>query len=160
MKFQRRKRTRRNIQEQRLYLELSEAMDCLEHICTEGCTSVGPYGVEPRKNKGPCSMFATCKGVQLLIKHFATCKKRVNGGCLRCKRMWQLLRLHSSICEHPDSCGVPLCRYFSSQPKCHYFILSIVIPSFLEKYHLDYHIGHNRFNRNHQIIMYYKQIIL
>ncbi|MFS8024118.1 putative histone acetyltransferase transcription factor and/or regulators TAZ family [Helianthus anomalus] len=52
-------------------------MDCLYHICTEGC------------------------------------KKRVNGGCVRCKRMWQLFNLHSSICDQsPDaSCEIPLCRY-------------------------------------------------
>lgn len=86
-------------------------MECLEHICTEGCTSVGPHDVEPTKKKGPCSKFSTCQGLQLLIGHFATCKKRVNGGCLRCKRMWQLLRLHSSICDQSDSCRVPLCRY-------------------------------------------------
>ncbi|GLT73208.1 hypothetical protein SLA2020_450810 [Shorea laevis] len=108
----RKKRSRRHKEEQRLYLQLSEAMECLEHICTEGCTSVGPYDTEPTKKKGPCSKFSTCQGLQLLIRHFATCKKRVNGGCLRCKRMWQLLRLHSSICDQSDSCRVPLCRQF------------------------------------------------
>ncbi|KAL3512645.1 hypothetical protein ACH5RR_025362 [Cinchona calisaya] len=108
----RKKRNRKHREEQSLYLQLSEAMDCLEHICTEGCTSVGPCDMVPGKNKGPCSKFSTCQGLQLLIKHFATCKRRVNGGCLRCKRMWQLLRLHSSICEQPDECKVPLCRQF------------------------------------------------
>ncbi|KAL2515456.1 BTB/POZ and TAZ domain-containing protein 1 [Forsythia ovata] len=108
----RKKRTRRHREEQSLYLQLSEAMDCLEHICTEGCTSVGPYDMDPSKNKGPCSKFSTCHGLQLSFKHFATCNKRVNGGCLRCKRMWQLLRLHSSICDQADECRVPLCRQF------------------------------------------------
>ncbi|XP_044484135.1 BTB/POZ and TAZ domain-containing protein 1-like [Mangifera indica] len=108
----RRKRTRRHREEQSSYLQLSEAMDCLEHICTEGCTIVRPYDREPTKHKGPCSKFATCQGVQLLIRHFGTCKKRVNEGCLRCKRLWQLLRLHSLMCDQPDSCGVPLCRQF------------------------------------------------
>ncbi|XVF54603.1 hypothetical protein PTKIN_Ptkin05aG0194900 [Pterospermum kingtungense] len=108
----RKKRTRRHREEQSLYLQLSEAMECLEHICTEGCTTVGPYDVEPVKRKSPCKKYETCRGVQLLIKHFALCKRRANGGgCSRCKRMWQLLRLHSSICDHqPDSCRVPLCR--------------------------------------------------
>ncbi|CAA2967294.1 BTB/POZ and TAZ domain-containing protein 1-like [Olea europaea var. sylvestris] len=106
------KRTRRNREEQKMYLQLSEAMDCLEHICTEGCTSVGPCDMDPSKNKGPCSKFSTCHGLQLLIKHFAACKKRVNGGCLRCKRMWQLFQLHSSICDKPEQCRVPLCRQF------------------------------------------------
>ncbi|XP_059644622.1 BTB/POZ and TAZ domain-containing protein 1-like [Cornus florida] len=108
----RKKRTRRHREEQSLYLELSEAMECLEHICSDGCTSVGPYDKEPKKNKEPCSKFSTCQGLQLLIRHFATCKKRVNGGCSRCKRLWQLLRLHSSICDQPDLCRVPLCRQF------------------------------------------------
>lgn len=109
----RKKRTRRLRQDQSLYLQLSEAMECLEHICTEGCTTVGPYDVEPAKKTGPCSKYTTCHGVQLLIKHFALCKRRTNGGgCSRCKRMWQLLRLHSSICDQPDSCRVPLCRQF------------------------------------------------
>ncbi|KDP30995.1 hypothetical protein JCGZ_11371 [Jatropha curcas] len=111
----RKKRTKRHREEQRLYMELAVAMECLEHICTEGCTSVGPYDVHPTKNRGPCSKFSTCQGIQLLIKHFATCKNRVNGGCSRCKRMWQLLRLHSSMCDQPDSCKVPLCRQFKMQ---------------------------------------------
>ncbi|KAJ8752020.1 hypothetical protein K2173_001046 [Erythroxylum novogranatense] len=108
----RKKRTRRHRAEQSLYMELSDAMECLEHICTEGCTSVGPYGPEPSMRRGPCNKFHTCQGLQLLIKHFALCEKRVNGGCYRCKSMWQLLRLHSSICNQPDSCGVPLCMQF------------------------------------------------
>ncbi|KAI4336257.1 hypothetical protein L6164_014803 [Bauhinia variegata] len=108
----RKKKTRKQKKEQSLYLELSEAMECLEHICTEGCTDVGPYDVVPRKARRPCGKFATCQGIQILIRHFATCNKRISGGCLRCKRMWQLFRLHSSICQHSDSCKVPLCRQF------------------------------------------------
>ncbi|GAA0163090.1 hypothetical protein LIER_19044 [Lithospermum erythrorhizon] len=113
----RKKRTRRNRKEQNLYLQLNEAMECLEHICTEGCTNVGPYDKEPGTKKGPCNKFSTCQGLQLSIKHFATCKiRKVNlGGCSRCKRMWQLLRLHASICDHQtdnDTCKVPLCRQF------------------------------------------------
>ncbi|PSR89487.1 BTB/POZ and TAZ domain-containing protein [Actinidia chinensis var. chinensis] len=108
----RKKKTRRNREEQSLYLQLSEAMECLEHICTEGCTSVGPYDMDRQKNKGLCSKFTTCQGLQILIRHFATCKRRANGGCSRCKRMWQLFRLHSSICDQPDLCRVPLCRQF------------------------------------------------
>ncbi|XP_022137707.1 BTB/POZ and TAZ domain-containing protein 1-like [Momordica charantia] len=108
----RKKRCRRQRKEQRLYLQLSDAMECLEHICKEGCTEVGPHDVEPTKK--PCSKFSTCRGVQLLIKHFATCRNRVQegGSCWRCKRMWQLLRLHASICDQSDSCKVPLCRQF------------------------------------------------
>ncbi|XP_047980124.1 BTB/POZ and TAZ domain-containing protein 1 [Salvia hispanica] len=108
----RKKKTRRHREEQSLYMQLSEAMDCLEHICSEGCTSVGPCDMDPNEHKGPCSKFSTCQGIQLLIKHFGACKKRVNGGCSRCSRMWQLFKLHSSICDQPDECRVPLCRQF------------------------------------------------
>lgn len=108
----RKKRTKRQKEDQSLYLQLSEAMDCLVHICTEGCTSVGPYNMEPFNKKEPCSKFSTCQGLQLLIKHFATCKKRVSHGCSKCKRMWQLLKLHASLCDQPDHCRVPLCRQF------------------------------------------------
>ncbi|XP_010248736.1 PREDICTED: BTB/POZ and TAZ domain-containing protein 1 [Nelumbo nucifera] len=108
----RRKRRSKKREEQNLYVQLSEAMECLEHICTEGCTSVGPYDKEPTKNREPCSKFSTCHGVQLLIRHFAGCNKRVNGGCCRCKQMWQLLRLHSSMCDQTDCCRVPMCRQF------------------------------------------------
>ncbi|KAJ0231314.1 BTB/POZ and TAZ domain-containing protein 1 [Hirschfeldia incana] len=109
----RKKRRRRHRREQNLYMQLSEAMECIEHICTEGCTLVGPSSnLDNNKLKtGPCSAFSTCYGLQLLIRHFAVCKKRVDGkGCIRCKRMIQLLRLHSSICDQSESCRVPLCR--------------------------------------------------
>ncbi|CAI9757374.1 unnamed protein product [Fraxinus pennsylvanica] len=39
-------------------------------------------------------------------------KKRVNGGCLRCQRMWQRSRVHSSIGDQADECRVPMCRQF------------------------------------------------
>ncbi|KAG4171090.1 hypothetical protein ERO13_A12G187200v2 [Gossypium hirsutum] len=109
----RKKRRWRQRKEQRLYLQLSDGLECLEHICREGCTTVGPYDVETAKKPSPCDKYATCQGVQMLIKHLVLCKRRASGvGCCRCNRMWQLLRLHSSICDHPDSCRVPLCRQF------------------------------------------------
>ncbi|KAK7330577.1 hypothetical protein VNO77_24772 [Canavalia gladiata] len=110
----RKKKSRRHREEQGLYAQLSEAMECLEHICTEGCTLVGPYDVEVKRERKPCGKFATCQGLQVLIRHFASCERRMGGGCQRCKRMWQLFRLHSYICQHTDSCGckVPLCRQF------------------------------------------------
>ncbi|XP_051136700.1 BTB/POZ and TAZ domain-containing protein 1-like [Andrographis paniculata] len=109
----RKKKSRRRREDQQLYIQLSDAMDCLEHICSEGCTNVGPTDMGPSKPKGPCSKFSTCHGIQLLIKHFGACSKRANGGgCSRCKRMWQLFRLHSSICEQSEDCRVPLCRQF------------------------------------------------
>uniref|UniRef100_A0A368UI42 BTB domain-containing protein n=1 Tax=Glycine max TaxID=3847 RepID=A0A368UI42_SOYBN len=38
----RKKKSRKYRMEQGLYAELSEAMECLEHICYDGCTHVGP----------------------------------------------------------------------------------------------------------------------
>ncbi|ANM64075.1 BTB and TAZ domain protein 2 [Arabidopsis thaliana] len=116
----RKKRRRRHRKEQDLYMQLSEAMECIEHICTQGCTLVGPSNVVDNNKKSmtaeksePCKAFSTCYGLQLLIRHFAVCKRRNNDkGCLRCKRMLQLFRLHSLICDQPDSCRVPLCRQF------------------------------------------------
>ncbi|KAI0492683.1 hypothetical protein KFK09_026959 [Dendrobium nobile] len=111
---QRRKRWRRERLDQEVFLQLSEAMECLEHICTEGCTVVGPHdGEPPSRSRGPCTSFRTCETLQLLIKHFARCGKKFagGGGCVQCKRMWQLFRLHSSICDR-ESCKVPLCRQF------------------------------------------------
>ncbi|XP_058749074.1 BTB/POZ and TAZ domain-containing protein 1-like [Vicia villosa] len=108
------KRMMKHREEQEVIMQLSEAMECLEHICTEGCTSVAPYDVDVKEQRKrmPCSKFSTCQGLQGLIRHFATCEKRVKGGCMRCKRLWQLFRLHSCICIHQDSCKVPLCRQF------------------------------------------------
>ncbi|XP_026411190.1 BTB/POZ and TAZ domain-containing protein 1-like [Papaver somniferum] len=111
----RNKKRSRSKEEQAIYLELSEAMECLKHICTEGCTNVGLYDRElpPTKKTGACEKYSTCQGLQGLIKHFAMCKKRMNGGCCRCKRMGQLLKLHASICDQDDHCcKVPFCRQF------------------------------------------------
>uniref|UniRef100_M8AV91 BTB domain-containing protein n=1 Tax=Aegilops tauschii TaxID=37682 RepID=M8AV91_AEGTA len=48
----RRRKWRRKRAEQKVYVELSDAMDILRHICTEGCTEVGPVGQAPAKS--PC----------------------------------------------------------------------------------------------------------
>ncbi|XP_078434707.1 BTB/POZ and TAZ domain-containing protein 1-like [Wolffia australiana] len=117
----REKRRARNKKAQSVYMELSEAMECLRHICTEGCTEVGPSdGEKPCQSRGPCSLFRTCQGVQRLIRHFATCERKKTmvpgGGCGQCKRMWQLLRLHAATCDHPDDlCRVPLCHQFKTR---------------------------------------------
>ncbi|GAB2289436.1 BTB/POZ and TAZ domain-containing protein 1 [Dionaea muscipula] len=108
----RKKRRRRQKEEQSVYLELNEAMECLAHIWTEGCTNVGPCDMDVIKRRKPCSRFSTCHGIQALIEHFASCNKRVDGRCCRCKPMWQLLRLHALMCDQPELCKVPLCRRF------------------------------------------------
>ncbi|XP_062207810.1 BTB/POZ and TAZ domain-containing protein 1-like [Phragmites australis] len=103
----RRRRWRRKRAEQRVYMELSEAMDCLDHICTEGCTEVGPAGRAPAPS--PCALYATCRGLQLLIRHFSKCHRK---SCALCQRMWQLLRLHAALCDQPGRCNTPLCMQF------------------------------------------------
>lgn len=107
---QRRKRWRRERTHQEMYMQLAEAMDSLQHICTEGCTDVGPRSSPPASN--PCTSFSTCEGLQLLLRHAATCgdRKLTPKSCNRCKRLWQLFRLHSALCEDSVSCRVPLCR--------------------------------------------------
>ncbi|XP_042407822.1 BTB/POZ and TAZ domain-containing protein 2-like isoform X2 [Zingiber officinale] len=99
----RQKRRRRKREEQRVYTELSEAMDCLQHICTEGCAT------------GHCPDSATCRGLRQLVNHLALCDRKKRHSCGRCKRLWQLLRLHASICVQPDHCQVPLCSQFKQK---------------------------------------------
>jgi TAZ zinc finger len=103
---QKHKRQRRRMAKHQVYIELNEVMECLEHICEEGCTEVGPMDRAPVQS--PCDKFERCRGIQLLIRHFASCH---NKSCMRCRRMWQLLRLHSALCNQTAQCKVPLCMY-------------------------------------------------
>lgn len=100
--------------ERKIYLQLYEAMEALVHICRDGCRTIGPHDKVFKKDQPPCS-FEACKGLELLIRHFAGCKLRVPGGCIHCKRMWQLLELHSRLCSDSDVCRVPLCRNFKDR---------------------------------------------
>ncbi|XP_078172347.1 BTB/POZ and TAZ domain-containing protein 2-like [Carex rostrata] len=92
---------------QQVYQQLSEAMDCLQHIFTDGCT----------QTREPCTQSDSCQGLRSLIQHFATCNKKLAqaGGCLRCKRAWQLFRLHSSTCNELKHCKVPFCSHFKTK---------------------------------------------
>ncbi|KAK7853506.1 BTB/POZ and TAZ domain-containing protein 4 [Quercus suber] len=101
----------RKINEGKIYLQLYEAMEALVHICRDGCRTIGPHDKDFKANQSPCD-YAACKGLELLVRHFAACKLRVPGGCIHCKRMWQLLELHSRLCDNSDICRVPLCRTF------------------------------------------------
>ncbi|GMH08759.1 hypothetical protein Nepgr_010599 [Nepenthes gracilis] len=109
-----RKVERQRKKEEKVYLELHEAMEALLHICREGCRTIGPRDKTLRANQVACC-FPACKGVEMLVRHFFSCKTRVPGGCIHCKRMWQLLELHSCLCSQPDSCKVPLCRQFKEK---------------------------------------------
>ncbi|KAK3444266.1 hypothetical protein EUGRSUZ_L00047 [Eucalyptus grandis] len=99
------------MEERQVYLQLYEAMEALLHICRDGCRTIGPRDKLLRASQPACGLPA-CKGLETLVRHFASCKVRVPGGCVHCKRMWQLLELHSRMCTEPDDCKVPLCRQF------------------------------------------------
>ncbi|KAM7486496.1 hypothetical protein LguiA_002505 [Lonicera macranthoides] len=104
----------KKIEEKKVYLQLHEAMEALLHICKDGCRTIGPRDKVLKGSQVPCS-FPACKGLETLVRHFSNCKMRVPGGCVHCKRMWQLLELHSRMCNDPDHCKVPLCRHFKEK---------------------------------------------
>ncbi|KDP32068.1 hypothetical protein JCGZ_12529 [Jatropha curcas] len=106
----------RKLKERKMYLQLYEAMEALVHICRDGCRTIGPHDKDFRENQEPCN-YSTCKGLELLVRHFAGCKLRVPGGCVHCKRMWQLLELHSRLCADSELCRVPLCQNFKMRIK-------------------------------------------
>uniref|UniRef100_A0A0V0IFE9 Putative BTB/POZ and TAZ domain-containing protein 3-like n=1 Tax=Solanum chacoense TaxID=4108 RepID=A0A0V0IFE9_SOLCH len=104
----------KKIEEKKVYLQLHEAMEALVHICRDGCRTIGPRDKVLKASQEACS-FPACKGLESLVRHFSNCKIKVPGGCVRCKRMWQIFELHSRICEEPDSCKVPLCSHFKEK---------------------------------------------
>ncbi|WCJ31400.1 BTB and TAZ domain protein 4 [Euphorbia peplus] len=106
----------RRAKERKIYLQLYEAMEALVHICRDGCKTIGPYDRDFRGNETTCK-YSACKGIEQLVRHFAGCKLRIPGGCTNCKRMWQLLELHSRLCLDSDLCRVPLCRNFKSRTR-------------------------------------------
>ncbi|XP_078156145.1 BTB/POZ and TAZ domain-containing protein 4-like [Carex rostrata] len=113
---ERKKERQKKLEEQKIYLQLNQAMDALVHICRDGCRTIGPHDKVPRLVGDPCN-YPACKGLEALVRHFAGCKRRVAGGCARCKRMWQLLELHSRICVETEKecCKVPLCWHFKEK---------------------------------------------
>lgn len=95
------------------YTQLYEAMEAFVHICRDGCREIGPT----KRNASSCG-FQACNGLEKLLKHLAVCKLRsIPGGCTHCKRMWQLLELHSRICVDSEQCRVPLCGNFKERMK-------------------------------------------
>ncbi|XP_021774785.1 BTB/POZ and TAZ domain-containing protein 3-like isoform X1 [Chenopodium quinoa] len=110
-----RKQERQNkMEEKKVYLRLHKAIEALLHICKDGCSTIGPRDKMLKGGEVSCG-FPACKGVEMLVRHFFICKTRVPGGCVQCKRMWQLLELHSRMCDVPESCNVPLCRHFKEK---------------------------------------------
>ncbi|RCV28524.1 hypothetical protein SETIT_5G411200v2 [Setaria italica] len=105
----------KKMEEKKVYLQLYEAMEALIHICREGCRTIGPRDQALKGSRAGVCKFPACKGIELLVRHFSGCSVRVPGGCANCKRMWQLLELHSRMCFSPDTCKVPLCRHFKEK---------------------------------------------
>lgn len=102
----------KRVEEKKVYLQLYEAMEALVHICRDGCRTIGPRDQALKGIRAAACKFPACKGIEMLVRHFSACRVRVPGGCGNCKRMWQLLELHSRMCLTPDTCKVPLCRHF------------------------------------------------
>ncbi|CAG7886068.1 unnamed protein product [Brassica rapa] len=109
------KQRNRKQKEIQTYTQLYDAMEAFVHICRDGCREIGPTKIEnPHVSCG----FQACNGLEMLLKHLAVCKLRsIPGGCSRCKRMWQLLELHSRICVDSEQCKVPLCSSFKERMK-------------------------------------------
>ncbi|KAK6130596.1 hypothetical protein DH2020_035688 [Rehmannia glutinosa] len=95
----------KKIEEKKVYLQLHDAMEALLHICRDGCRTIGPRDKVLKGSHVACG-FPACKGLETLIRHFYGCKAKVPGGCVHCKRMWQLLELHSRMCNEPEYCKV------------------------------------------------------
>ncbi|KAJ7568041.1 hypothetical protein O6H91_01G016200 [Diphasiastrum complanatum] len=113
----RKQEKQRKAEEEKVYKQLYDAMEALLHICKDGCRTIGPHDkVLDGTKQGPCK-FPACKGLESLVRHFAGCKMKVAGGCIHCKRMWQLLELHSCMCQDTDCCKVPLCRHFKERTR-------------------------------------------
>ncbi|EOA40597.1 hypothetical protein CARUB_v10009329mg [Capsella rubella] len=104
----------RKLEHRKMYLQLYEAMEALVHICSEGCRTIGPRDKALKGSQTVCK-FPACKGLEGALRHFLGCKSRAS--CPHCKRMWQLLQLHSCICGDSDSCKVPLCWNFKVKVK-------------------------------------------
>ncbi|XP_018447262.2 BTB/POZ and TAZ domain-containing protein 3 isoform X1 [Raphanus sativus] len=110
----RKQERRKKLEERRMYLDLYEAMEALVHIFREGCGTIGPRDKALKGRQSVCE-FSACKGVEGALRNFLGCKSRAS--CAHCKRMWQLIQLHSCLCDSSDSCEVPLCRSFKEKMK-------------------------------------------
>ncbi|XP_073148245.1 histone acetyltransferase HAC1-like [Henckelia pumila] len=74
--------------------QLRKMLDLLEHAS---------------KCHSPNCQYPSCRGVKRLFLHATTCKTRAVGGCVPCRRMWRILRIHSQTCKESE-CHVPRCR--------------------------------------------------
>ncbi|KAJ1279809.1 hypothetical protein BS78_04G184200 [Paspalum vaginatum] len=105
---QRKERWERERASQHVYRQLSDAMAFLDRIFAAG----GPPS-ELRTEASPCED-GVRRGLEQLMRHFAACDRaRKPPACPRCRRAFQLLRLHASVCDRAgaggEPCRVPLC---------------------------------------------------
>ncbi|KAL6838899.1 hypothetical protein ACP4OV_031335 [Aristida adscensionis] len=119
---QRRARWARERESREAYRQLAEAMDSLDRIFAAAAAHDDDVSCEPSTADKPCAAApdGTCRGLRLLMRHFATCARKIApGGCARCRRMLQLFRLHASVCDRPEQqdqpCRVPLCSHFKAK---------------------------------------------
>ncbi|WVZ74770.1 hypothetical protein U9M48_022907 [Paspalum notatum var. saurae] len=109
---QRKERWERERASQHVYRQLSDAMAFLDHIFAAG----GPPSELRTEEASPCEDGAVRRGLEQLMRHFAECDVRTSrkpAACPRCRRAFQLLRLHASVCDRDgaggEPCRVPLC---------------------------------------------------
>ncbi|CAL4968432.1 unnamed protein product [Urochloa decumbens] len=99
---QRKERWERERASQHVYRQLSDAMALLDRI----------FAGETHAEASPCED-GVRRGLEQLMRHFASCggRTRKPAGCPRCRRAFQLLRLHASVCDRAggEPCKVPLC---------------------------------------------------
>nr|BAC06244.1 P0696G06.1 [Oryza sativa Japonica Group] len=69
----------RRLEENKVYLQLHEAMEALIHICRDGCRTIGPRDQTLKSSQAVCR-FPACKGIELLLRHFSACKMRAFQG--------------------------------------------------------------------------------
>ncbi|CAN6273327.1 unnamed protein product [Urochloa humidicola] len=98
---QRKERWERERASQHVYRQLSDAMALLDRIFS-GASEASPCDDGVRR------------GLEQLMRHFAACggRTRKPAACPRCRRAFQLLRLHASVCDDRaggEPCKVPLC---------------------------------------------------
>lgn len=97
---------------QHVFRQLSDAMAFLDRIFAAGEAC-------PEASPPPCEDGGVRRGLEQLMRHFAVCgrsrtRKKPAAACPRCRRAFQLLRLHASVCDRAgaggEPCRVPLCR--------------------------------------------------
>ncbi|XP_021729469.1 histone acetyltransferase HAC1-like [Chenopodium quinoa] len=77
-------------------LQLNELLDLLVHATK--CHSLDRQCEYPN-----------CLKTKGMIRHGMQCRTRAEGGCVHCRKMWYLLRLHAQFCNDSE-CHVPRCR--------------------------------------------------